>query len=1197
MVKKLLMLLCAVLGISQTRGVTLPTASTADKAIWYVIQFMNQGNVIEGKGDGKQARTAALNLSMESSISVTNAQLWKLEGDNTNGYKLINKNGQYLYLDNSARDAKVYAGKNVSGKKVLFKLMESQAQGYTGGLELQPAENNEVSINQFGGASSNAPLGLWNKNDAGNVLKFVSLGSSNENDAYGLIPYPTSLEKRKDGKLSLKDFTAISAAAIVNEQSPNTVQSFADRLKMTSGIELTIKANAGNEEAKAINLIEDKTIKAEGYSLKVEDDRITIKASNGAGFFYGLETLKQLMPRDIYGKKKAANAAWEVPFLSIADQPLLERRGFMMDVARHFFSKAEVMRVLDLMATYKLNLMHWHLTDDQGWRIEIPEYPLLTEVGSIRAGSFVSPGDGSGKFFDDTEYGRGMWYSQEDLKEIVAYAKERHIEILPEVDLPGHMVAAVAAYPELSCDPSKKYSVRIDGGISHDVLNIGDDKVIDFLKCIMDNLAKVFPYPYIHFGGDECPTEQWAVNEACLKRVQDNGLNGVEELQSWLVEELGTYVKTKHNKDIVVWDELLKHWNDKNTVKPVIMAWNNINFTKKAADRGMRSICVPYQTLYIDMMQVPPSKTVIDEPYFGGWTENQVVSVEHVYGTNPLSHVPGQEEFVMGVQANLWAETLNDSVELEYQLLPRILAVSEIGWLPNKDKSFISFLSRLQSHADVFEQKGLNYAKHYFVKKQLSENEQTLKDAKFILDKSVAGTVGFPAADIHNALKAAYDAAVAKTEDATLAALKTAMENYKNAPIIMPQAGKVYQIVSASIYYKNQYEGSTMYQAGDQVRFHYTPQTEPEELWSFEVKDGNYVMVNYGSGKKLAIGNFNANVSLDKTNGTTVRIDKATMANGTYTYIPGVVLISDVNGYSAEATGQVKRLTATGKGFVAAKNDPKLCNPGTWLIVEVEDFKKQLSGLVYKCELIVAKPLYGNFGEPSKEGVELLKNELIAPAKELIKGENPVSEADYKKYMDLYNQFLTMKINVMDAISEDYYYRIENAYFTNNFAHNENGSLVPKNSNSDASLWRFLKQEDGTVLIYNKSSKTPAYISSSAEGQIVKVGNNGSIKKWTLEEVTTDQSKSGIGILDPSKTYSWYCNPNGFKNVLLKPKDWGASIWNLIKTEEKVTVNIDKVEMDAESKTEGATYDLSGRRKANKQQGIFIQNGKKVIIK
>lgn len=187
MVKKLLMLLCAVLGISQTRGVTLPTASTADKAIWYVIQFMNQGNVIEGKGDGEQARTAALNLSMESSISVTNAQLWKLEGDNTNGYKLINKNGQYLYLDNSARDAKVYAGKNVSGKKVLFKLMESQAQGYTGGLELQPAENNEVSINQFGGASSNAPLGLWNKNDAGNVLKFVSLGSSNENDAYGLI--------------------------------------------------------------------------------------------------------------------------------------------------------------------------------------------------------------------------------------------------------------------------------------------------------------------------------------------------------------------------------------------------------------------------------------------------------------------------------------------------------------------------------------------------------------------------------------------------------------------------------------------------------------------------------------------------------------------------------------------------------------------------------------------------------------------------------------------------------------------------------------------------------------------------------------------------------------------------------------------------------------------------------------------------
>lgn len=1185
MAKKLLLLLCAILGFSQARGATLPTASTADKTVWYLIQFLSQEHVVEAKGDGVQVRTA--------SISISNAQLWKLEGDNTNGYTLTNKNNQKLYLDNSAKEAKVYAGTSVNGKKTLFKLAESGNDGF----ELQPAENAAVSINQFGGAGNDKPLGLWSKNDPGNAVKFISMDDFNAIGEYGLIPYPTSLTKRKDGKLSLKGFTTISAAAMIDEQSPKTIQTFAERLKQTANINLTVKANSGASEANAINLMEDKSIKAEGYSLDIEDDRITIKASSGSGFFYGLETLKQLMPREVYGKAPAANAAWEIPFLSIKDEPLLERRGFMMDVARHFFSKAEVMRVLDLMATYKLNLLHWHLTDDQGWRIEIPEYPLLTEVGSIRSGSFVSPGDGSGKFFDDTEYGRGMWYSQEDLKEIVAYAKERHIEILPEVDLPGHMVAAVSAYPELSCDPSKKYSVRIDGGISHDVLNIGDDKVISFLKCIMDNLAKIFPYPYIHLGGDECPTEQWAKNEACLKRVQDNGLNGVEELQSWLVEELGTYIKEKHQKDIVVWDELLSHWNDANKIKPVVMAWNNINFTKQAADRGMRSICVPYQSLYIDMMQVPPSKTVVDEPYFGGWSENQVVSLEHVYGTNPLAKVPGQEDFVMGVQANLWAETLNDSVELEYQLLPRIIAVSEIGWLPNKDKNFVGFLSRLQSHAAVFEQKGLNYAKHYFIQKELSVNEKALKDAKFILDKSVAGAVGFPEASVHNALKAAYDAAVANADESTMATLNTAMDNYKKATISLPQPGKVYQIVSASIYYKNQYEGSTMYQAGNQVRFHYTPQTEPEELWSFEAKDGNYVMVNYGSGKKLTIGNFNANVALDNTNGTTVRIDKATIANGEYTFIPGVVLISDVNGYSAEATGQIKRLTAAGSGFVMAKNDPKLCNPGTWLIVEVNDFKKQLSGLVYKCELIVAKPLYGNYGEPSEAGIELLKNELIAPAKELIKGENPVSEADYKKFVDLYNQFQTMKIDLLDAISEDYYYRIENAYFNNNFAHNENGSLVPRNSNNDASLWRFLKQDDGTVLIQNKGSKTYAYVASSAADQVIKTGNNGTIKKWTLEEVTTDQSKTGIAILEPTGTLSWYCNPNGFTNVILKPKDWGASIWNLIKTEEKVTVNIDHVEADTEGESKGTVYDLSGRRKADAQHGIFIQNGKKVVIK
>lgn len=335
----------------------------------------------------------------------------KLRGDETNGYRLTSKTNQVLYVDNAAKNGKFYSGATSNGNDA-FSITATANASYSGGYEIQPLGNAAVSMNQFGGAGVGKDLGLWDKNDPNNPLKFMTLEEYQSIGKYGIIPYPVSLKERKAGALALSELATITYVPTDSGDVQRQVERFAQQLQQTSGIRLQTEASAGSSKPKAINLILDDTMEKEAYNLVVEDDAIVIKAADSRGFFYGLQTLKQMMPRAIYGTAEAGDVAWEVPYLEIQDKPQLGYRGFMLDVARHFFSKEEVKRIIDMMAIYKLNVLHWHLTDDQGWRVEIPEYPKLTEVGSIRSGSFVSPGDGSGKFFDDTEYGRGMWYTQ-----------------------------------------------------------------------------------------------------------------------------------------------------------------------------------------------------------------------------------------------------------------------------------------------------------------------------------------------------------------------------------------------------------------------------------------------------------------------------------------------------------------------------------------------------------------------------------------------------------------------------------------------------------------------------------------------------------------------------------------------------------------------------------------------------------------
>lgn len=1148
-----------------------PQVSSGNQVHWYVLKFLNQNNVLEAKGDGAEVKTAGFKGNKN--------QLWKIEGNATTGYTLTCKNGMKLYTTTTAKEGKFKAG-NTPNENTHFVWQATTNTTYADGWVLSPKANTLVYMNQWGGAGAGKSLGLWNDiASADQPFTFVKaedlLGEAE--NMLPLIPYPANLT-RNEGTFNLKQLTAITTPA-GDEAVARYAQEFATQLEKTSGIKVPVNPTTA---ATSLVMTKDATLAHEAYKLTVNEAGINIAAADSTGFFYAIQTLKQLMPHAIYNRSGASTAIdWTVPCVEIADQPQLGHRGYMLDVARHFFSKTEVKRILDIMATYKMNRFHWHLTDDQGWRIDIPEYPKLAQVGAVRKGSFVNAG-GSSKFFDDTEYGRGMYYTLDDLREIVAYAKNLNIEIIPEIDLPGHMVAAVAAYPEFSCDPTKKYEVRIDGGISKDVLNIGKDETIDFLKCVLGHMAEVFPYKYIHLGGDECPTDQWSHNADCLKRVKDEGLAGVNELQSWLVEKLGLYLKEKYDKDIICWDELLAHWKSDNTVKPVIMAWNHINKSKEAADKGFKSIVVPYQSLYFDMMQVPLSEVDVNEKYQGGWGDNWVNSVETVYGVNPVASLSGKEDFCLGVQGNMWTETCNDSVEVEYQLLPRMLALSETGWLPAAKKDFASFYMRLQKNRDILDAKGLTYATHYFDEPDLTEQEAAVAEAASLLENAKPGKVGYPSQTEYDKLSSAYAPFIADNGvTGDVAALKAAIAAYKTAAVTMPVEGKTYKLVSASTYYKAKYVGSTAYVDGSQIRFHYTPQVEPEELWQFTAKDGGYVMTNALTGKQVVMpADNNANITLADA-GTTLTIAQATVASGKYSYVAGALNIGANDKYlSADCTGLVK-----------AGTNAALCYQGTWYLEEVTDFTAQLNGLVKKANRIVAESNPGAMGEPTEEAIALLSNDLIAPATAAVAA-GSVSEAAYKQYQEVYAQYLAMpRVSPISGIDESYYYYIRNAFFDTYYAEAQaDGTIAPRaKGEGDSFLWQFVKKGDKVSIISKLTGKS-AYIDTEADGTNLKTG---SPYEWGLNEYTCDEGKTGIQIITANGEFSWYTNPNAWKNnVILKPKTYGAAIW---------TFEVSNVATGVHATTAPATvptsyYDLQGRRVSQPTHGVYVTNtGRKVI--
>ncbi|MEG2060267.1 MAG: beta-N-acetylhexosaminidase [Alistipes sp.] len=507
-----------------------------------------------------------------------------------------------------------------------------------------------------------------------------------------IVPKPVQLQAQ-DGVFELSGKTPICTTFEQEELSYATA-ALNEIVQPIFGKALTIKAVSA-PQSDAINIMRNKEMADEQYSLSITPSEINITAGGAAGVFYAIQTIRQLIPINAFSTKDIR--AFELPAVTIDDQPTMGYRGFMFDVARHFFSVDDVKRALDIVALHKMNIFHWHLTDDQGWRIEIKKYPRLTEIGSIRKQTVVGHNSGT---YDGIPH--GGFYTQEQIKDVVAYAKERFITVIPEIEIPGHSVAALTAYPELGCT-GKDYEVLTQWGVDDRVLCIGKEPTFTFIKDVLSEVLELFPSKYIHIGGDECPTVEWEKCPLCQARMKAEGLKTERQLQGYTTKRVEEFLNER-GRSLVGWDEILEGGVTPNAT---IMSWRGTDGGIQAAQQGNHAIMAPTTHCYLDYNQVENAE---NEP--AGW--GGYLPVEQVYALDPYANLSvEQRSYILGVQGNLWTEYITTMQQAEYMALPRLSAIAEVGW--NYDgKNYTDYCERLQHLAKVYDSYGYNYAKHVF---------------------------------------------------------------------------------------------------------------------------------------------------------------------------------------------------------------------------------------------------------------------------------------------------------------------------------------------------------------------------------------------------------------------------------------------------------------------------------------------------
>ncbi|HRP32699.1 MAG TPA: family 20 glycosylhydrolase [Agriterribacter sp.] len=538
------------------------------------------------------------------------------------------------------------------------------------------------------------------------IILFLSLVSFSQNHTIAIIPEPVSVVQQQ-GEFTLKDQVSIG---VTGDNNAARVAGYLSHIIATATgytSSITSSDKSGQIRLK-INATVDEMLGKEGYRLAVLPESVEISANSAAGLFYGVQTFLQLLPDEIAAKSAVKAISWTAPCVEITDYPRFGWRGLMFDVSRHFFTKEEVKQFIDDMAKYKFNLLHLHLTDDQGWRIEIKSLPKLTSVGAWnvkKTGTFnyfSKPGAEEPRDY-------GGFYTQEDLKEIIQYAQDQFINILPEVDVPGHSLAAVASYPELSCTPgAEKYKVNSGEpfmvwpagghfyGLLDNTLCPANEKVYTFLDKVFTEIAQIFPFEYIHMGGDETARNFWEKSAAIKALMKKENLKNLDEVQSYFVKRVEKIIESK-GKKMIGWDEILQGGLAPNAT---VMSWRGIQGGIEAAKQNHDVVMSPTTFAYLDYMQ---GDAAIEPPVYATLRLNKAYQFEPVPdGIDP--------KFIKGGQANLWTEQVYNMRHLEYMIWPRAFAISESVWSPKAKKNWSNFVQRVEQHFERFDAAEIKYS-------------------------------------------------------------------------------------------------------------------------------------------------------------------------------------------------------------------------------------------------------------------------------------------------------------------------------------------------------------------------------------------------------------------------------------------------------------------------------------------------------
>ena len=533
----------------------------------------------------------------------------------------------------------------------------------------------------------------------GIVILLIILMTPEAKGQLAIIPKPSKMIEL-EGKFTTDKNTRIYLEKS-NQEVKQVVDDFREYFKSPMGFKMKYTENPSNSGNITIR-IDSVILNKEGYLLKVSPDGITITASSAAGVFYAMQTLRQLLSSDIENKF-VVKRKWEIPAVEIEDFPRFEYRGFMLDVARHFQPVEVLKRYIELLSFYKINHFHLHLTDDQGWRIEIKKYPKLQEISAWRKESLIGHSEDKPRKYDGIRH--GGYYTQEQLKEVVKYAQEHFITIIPEIELPGHSTAVLAAYPDLTCFP-KKFEVTPDYGVFEDVY-CTKESTFKFLEDVLSEVVEIFPGKMIHIGGDECPKTRWKTCPQCQERIKQENLINENELQSYFIKRIQNFLHAK-GRNIIGWDEIMEGGLAPGATLMYWRTWLGDKHIAEAAKAGFKIIMTPLEPFYFNLYE-NEEREITPLAYPG------LITLEKVYNYNPLPMgLTGKDaQNIIGVQANLWSEYVKDGKNAEYMTFPRACALAEIGWSPLKLNDYEDFIRRLKINSEHLDKLKVNYSKYF----------------------------------------------------------------------------------------------------------------------------------------------------------------------------------------------------------------------------------------------------------------------------------------------------------------------------------------------------------------------------------------------------------------------------------------------------------------------------------------------------